>query len=510
MSNETVKSADDGAPPAGGAGPAAVRRPGLVLALILTVQTMLILDTSVVNIALPKVQDSLGFTPTGLSWVLNAYLLAFGGLLLLGGRAGDLLGHRKGLIVGVTVFTAASLLGGLATSSEWLLAARAVQGVGAAFAAPTVLALITTHFTEEAARAKAFGAYAAVSGSGAALGLVAGGVLTDWLSWRWVLFINVPIGVALVVLAPLFINDTPRSSGRFDLVGALTSTVGMTALVYGFIRAADQGWGDGLTLGSFALALALLAAFLLIELNARQPIIPLRLFADRNRALGYLTLLFIMAAGNAMFFFLTQFLQSVRGYTPLAAGLAFVPLASLIVVVSGVAAKFLPRFGPRVLTGVGGAAISGGLVWFARLDPESGYAGALLGPMLVCGVGMGVLLVGITTILLSGVRPEDTGAASGLLNVMQQIGGALGLAILVTVFGSASRDAATHVPAGLTGSGPADYVLTEGVTTAFTWGAVFAAITIVLTLFMRRIASPEPQEQATPDASSAAAEGALI
>ena len=254
MSNEIQAPAGGEATPAAGAGRLRVRRPGPVLALILTVQTMLILDTSVVNIALPKIQDSLGFTPTGLSWVLNAYLLAFGGLLLLGGRAGDLLGHRKGLVVGVGVFTAASLLGGLATSSQWLLAARTLQGVGAAFAAPTVLALITTHFTDEAARAKAFGAYAAVSGSGAALGLVAGGILTDWLSWRWVLFINVPVGLAVIVLAPLLVNDTPRSSGRFDLLGALTSTVGTTALVYGFIRAADQGWGDGPTLGSFALA----------------------------------------------------------------------------------------------------------------------------------------------------------------------------------------------------------------------------------------------------------------
>ncbi|MFD8211864.1 MFS transporter [Streptomyces sp. NPDC059695] len=498
MSEKTVTSAAGQSPPTA---EAAGRRNGMVLLIVLTLQTMLILDVNVVNIALPDLKVALDFTPTGLSWVLSSYLLTFGGLLLLGGRAGDVLGHRRGLLVGVTIFTAASLLGGLSNSAAMLLVARALQGVGAAFAAPTVLALIATHFTDEKARAKALGMYAAVSGSGAAIGLIGGGLLTDWLSWRWVLFINVPIGIVLLIAAPMFIHETERKPARFDLAGALTSTLGMTALVYGFIRAADSGWSDALTLASFAAAIVLLVVFVFVENNAKQPITPLRLFADRNRATGYLSLLFVMAAGNSMFFFLTQFLQEVRGFTPIQAGLAFVPLAVLILATSSIAAKILPKAGPRVLTAVGAAAISVGLIWFAQLTPEATFVSAMLGPMLVAGLGMGTLLVGVTTILMSGIAPEETGAASGLLNVMQQIGGALGLAIMVTVFGAASRGAADEVPAGLDAKGAADFVLTEGVTTAFAWGAGFTALTILLTLIMRSVPMGGGAEQGADDAS---------
>ncbi|MFD0371696.1 MFS transporter [Streptomyces sp. NPDC059071] len=496
MSEETVTRPAVQSPPTARA---AGRRNGLVLLAVLTLQTMLVLDVNVVNIALPDLKAALDFTPTGLSWVLSSYLLPFGGLLLLGGRAGDVLGHRRGLLVGVTVFTAASLLGGLSGSAATLLAARALQGVGAALAAPSVLALIATHFTDEKARAKALGMYSAVSGSGAAIGLVGGGLLTDWLSWRWVLFINVPVGAALLIAAPALLHETERKPARFDLGGAFTSTVGMTALVYGFIRAAESGWGDVLTLASFAAAVVLLAVFVLIETHARQPITPLRLFADRNRATGYLALLFVMAAGNSMFFFLTQFLQEVRGFTPIQAGLAFVPLALLILASSGVAARILPKAGPRVLTSVGAAAISVGLLWFARITPEAPFVPALLGPMLVAGLGMGTLLVGVTTVLMAGVAPEETGAASGLLNVMQQIGGALGLAVMVTVFGAAGRSAADGAPAGLDAKGTADYVLTEGVTTAFAWGAGFTALTILLTFVMRSVPTGGGAQQRAED-----------
>ncbi|MEU3078767.1 MFS transporter [Streptomyces laurentii] len=488
MSEETVPRTAfrHDTPTAPGPAKAASRRGNrMVLALVLTLQTMLILDVNVVNIALPDLKAALGFSATGASWVLSSYLLAFGGLLLLGGRAGDVLGHRRGLMTGVAVFTAASLLGGLAGSAATLLAARALQGVGAALAAPTVLALIATHFPDEKARARALGLYAAVSGSGAAIGLVGGGLLTDWLSWRWVLFVNVPIGIALLIAAPVFLHETTRKPARFDLGGALTSTAGMSALVYGFIRAAESGWADPLTLTSFALAAVLLAVFVVVESRAEQPITPLRLLADRNRATGYLALLFVMAAGNAMFFFLTQFLQEVLGFTPIQAGLAFVPLALLILGASSVAARMLPRTGPRLLTAAGAAAISAGLVWFTRLTPEADYLSALLGPLLVAGLGMGTLLVGVTTVLMSGIAPKETGAASGLLNVMQQTGGALGLALMVTVFGAAARDAAEEVPAGLGTKAAADFVLTEGVTTAFAWGAGFTALTVLLTLLMR-------------------------
>ncbi|WP_433211053.1 MFS transporter [Microtetraspora malaysiensis] len=451
------------------------RHPGLMLTIVLICQTMFILDTNVVNIALPDIQRDLGFSPTGLSWVLNAYTLAFGGLLLLGGRVGDILGQRRALVAGVVVFTAASLAGGLATSAGMLLAARAAQGIGAAVAAPTVLALITVGFPEPARRARALGAYAAVAGSGAAIGLIAGGMLTDWISWRWVLFINVPIGIVLLILAPLFIAETDRHPGRFDLAGSLTSTLGMTALVYGFIRAAEEGFGGAVTLGALGAAVVLLVLFVTIESRARQPIVPLRLFTDRIRATGYLVLLFVLAAGNGMFFFLTQFLQQVRGYSPLQAGFAFVPLAVLILVSSGVAARLLPRLGTTTLIATGSAAISAALLWMAQLTPQAGYATALLGPMVIAGLGMGVLLVGVTTVLSSGISAEHAGAASGLLNVMQQIGGALGLAILVTVYGAAAHAS----------RGTAHEVLTEGVTTAFTVGAAFTAFTILLALSMK-------------------------
>ncbi|WP_344584621.1 MFS transporter [Nonomuraea roseoviolacea] len=446
-----------------------------MLAIVLMCQTMFILDTNVVNIALPDIKQDLGFSATGLSWVLNAYMLAFGGLLLLGGRVGDILGQRRALVAGVVVFTAASLAGGLATSAALLLAARAVQGIGAAVAAPTVLALITVGFPEPARRARALGAYAAVSGSGAAIGLIAGGVLTDWISWRWVLFVNVPIGVVLLIMAPLFIAETERHAGHFDLAGSLTSTLGMTALVYGFLHAAEEGFGDALTLGALLLALVLLGLFVAVESRARQPIVPLRLFADRRRVSGYLILLFVLAAGNGMFFFLTQFLQQVRGYSPLQAGFAFVPLAVLILISSGAAARLLPRLGTTTLIAAGAAAISVALLWMARLTPQATYATSLLGPMLIAGLGMGVLLVGVTTVLSSGVSAEHAGAASGLLNVMQQIGGALGLAILVTVYGTAAQGVRRT----------AHEALTEGVTTAFTVGAAFTACAILLALTMR-------------------------
>ncbi|RJL35284.1 MFS transporter [Bailinhaonella thermotolerans] len=504
MTEQSTHTAGAGSGPAGpGAAARRQRRPGLVLAIVLICQTMFILDTNVVNIALPDIQRDLGFSAAGLSWVLNAYMLAFGGLLLLGGRVGDIAGQRRALIAGVVVFTAASLAGGLATSPGMLLAARAGQGIGAAVAAPTVLALITVGFPDPARRARALGAYAAVSGSGAAIGLIAGGVLTDWISWRWVLFINVPIGVVLLVLAPLFITETDRQPGRFDLAGSLTSTLGMTALVYGFIRAAEQGFGDMITLGALGLAVVLLALFVAVESRARQPIVPLRLFADRGRAGGYVVLLFVLAAGNGMFFFLTQFLQRARDYSPLQAGFAFVPLALVILVSSGVAARLLPRWGARTLIAAGAAAISLALLWMTRLTPQADYVTALLGPMMIAGLGMGAVLVGATTAVSSGIRAGDAGAASGLLNAVQQIGGALGLAILVTVFGAATRAS----------GGPDRQVLTDGVTAAFTVAAVFTAGAILLALIMKNRPAPAagpaptaPTAPAAPAAGSAAEE----
>src|SRR3954454_15114466 len=291
-----------------------LQRTGVALAVIVTCQLMLILDGTVVNIALPKIQQDLHFSATGLSWVISAYTLTFGGLLLLGGRAGDILGRRRVFVAGIGLFTLASLLGGLAPSAGLLLAARALQGLGAAIAAPSTLALIVTTFAHGPERNRAIGIYSTIAPIGGALGLILGGVFTSLASWRWGLFINVPIGIAVLVLAPLTIRESERHPGRFDLAGALTSTVGMTALVYGFIRASTSGWGDAVTLGSSPAAIVLLGLFLAIEARAEQPIMPLHLFADRTRVSAYLSMFLVVATMFSMFFFLTQFQQNVLGF----------------------------------------------------------------------------------------------------------------------------------------------------------------------------------------------------
>ncbi len=331
-------------------GPDAPRRGyghrGIALIILLCAQLMVILDATVVNIALPEIERGLNFSATSLSWVMNGYTLTFGGLLLLGGRAGDILGRRRMFLAGVSVFTLASLAGGLATSAGLLLAARALQGVGGALASPAVLALIVGSFPEGRERTRALAIYTGVITGGASLGLVLGGVITEWLSWRWVLFINVPIGLIALAAAPRFVTETPRQPGRFDVVGALTSTLGMASLVYAFIRAAASGWGDGLAAAAFVLAVVLLAAFLLTETRARQPITPLRLFADASRSGSYVARLLLVAGMMGMFFFLTQFLQDILGFSPLRAGIAFLPMTIMVFGVSRAAPQLMARAGP--------------------------------------------------------------------------------------------------------------------------------------------------------------------
>jgi EmrB/QacA subfamily drug resistance transporter len=373
-------------------------------------QLMVVLDATIVNIALPHIQGALHFSTTGLSWVLNAYTLTFGGLLLLGGRAGDVLGRRRVFITGILLFSLASLLGGLATSSTWLLAARALQGVGGAIASPTALALITTNFPEGPQRNRAFGVYAAVSGSGAAVGLLAGGMLTEWLSWRWVLFVNVPIGILLALAAPLYIAESERRAARYDVAGALTSTAGMVALVYGFIRAAQEGWSDSVTIAAFVAAAVLLGVFLAVESRTSQPITPLHMFRNRNRSGSYGIMLGVAASLFGMFFFLTLFVQEVLGYSPLKAGLAFLPVSGVIIVAAQVVARLVPRVGPRRLMIAGALLASVGLAWLSRITVSSGYVDGLLGPMLVFGLGLGFLFVPLTLTAVAGVRREESGA----------------------------------------------------------------------------------------------------
>ena len=484
-----------------GQGPAMEgRHPGIALAIIASAQLMIVLDATIVNIALPQIQRALGFSDTGLSWVLNAYTLTFGGLLLLGGRAGDILGRRRMFIVGILIFVLASLLGGFAQSEAWLLAARALQGVGGAIASPTALSLISTNFQEGPERNRAFGVFAAVSGAGAAIGLIAGGMLTEWLSWRWTLFVNVPIGLAIVFLVPRYIRESDRIHGRFDVAGAVTSTVGMVALVYGFIRAADKGWSEGGTLTSFALAVVLLVAFVFIERRSPQPITPLHMFANRDRSASYVIMLLFAAAMFGMFFFLTIFVQNVLGYSPLRAGFAFLPITFAIALTAQLASVFLPRFGPKLLMIAGAALAAAGLILIARIHEGSTYVTGLLIPMLLFGLGMGFIFVPVTIVALSGVDSHESGAASGMLNATQQVGGSLGLAVLVTVFGTASRNEATaQVKAFLATARPdqiaefqrtrqlpepfASHVLAHGISSSFKLAALFAVVALVVTVF---------------------------
>ena len=484
--------------PAGGPGEPGRRTrlahasPTLVLALILTCQLMVVLDATIVNIALHDIKSALGFSSAGLSWVVTAYTLTFGGLLLLGARAGDILGRRRVFLAGIALFTLASLAGGFATNPAELLGARAVQGIGGALASPSALALLMTMFPEPKARTRAIGLYTAVSIGGAAVGLIAGGMLSEWASWRWVLFVNVPIGAVLLLLAQPTLTETPRQPGRFDLTGAITSTLGMAALVYGFVNAASDGWHDARTVGSFAAGAVLLAAFVLTELRAEAPITPLRLFADRNRASSYVARLFLVAGMMGMFFFLTQFLRGVLGYSDLVTGFAFLPLTLVVFASSQLSARYLvDRVGAHRLMIIGITFSTTGMLWLTQLGEHSGYV-SIVGPLMVFGMGNGLAFVPLTTTALDGVDPRDAGAASGLVNVMQQVGGALGLAVLVTVFGSASTTAAHDLPAGLTPAEAARHVFVTAADKAFWAATIFLVGTLLLVAFAIRGKRPSP------------------
>jgi len=449
---------------------------------MLSAQLMIILDMTVVNIALPHIQASLNFSATSLSWVLNGYTLTSGGLLLLGGRAGDILGRRRMFMAGISLFTLASLAGGLATTPGVLLAARALQGVGGAFAAPAVLALIVTSFPEGRERTRALGIYMGVITGGSSLGLVLGGVITEWLSWRWVLFINVSIGLAVVAVAPRFVAETPRLPGRFDLAGALTATAGVTALVYGFIRAAAEGWTDHLTLAAFGVAAALLALFVITETRARQPITPLRLFADVSRAGSFIARLLLIAGMFGVFFFLTQFLQKIMGFSPLRAGVAFLPMTVALFAVSRVAPRLMPLLGakPLMITGMVPAIAS--MAWLSRVSPETGYWSGVFGPMLLIGLGLGLVFVPLTTASLAGVPAADSGAASGLVNMLQLVGGALGLGVLVAVYGTASGHAVSP------------HAVTHGIGAAFGFAALLnlCSLLVIIAMIRTRRLTPAP------------------
>ena len=418
------------------------RRLGLALAVIATAQLMVVLDATIVNVALPHIQAALGFSGTNLEWVVNAYALAFGGLLLLGGRSGDLLGRRRVFIFGILLFTLASLLGGLATDQAWLLGARVLQGVGGAFAAPTALSLIAVTFPEGPPRNRAMGVYAAMSVAGGAVGLIAGGLLVQYLDWRWVFFVNVPIGLVLAFLAPRVLGESERRRGAFDLPGAITGSLGLASLVYGLSSAATSPngvshWGDTKVIVSLVAAVVLLVAFGFIEVRSRHALVPMRVLRSRDRTGFYLIMLCVGTALFGMFFFLTLFVQGVWGYSALKTGLAYLPMIATVMVASAIASQLVNRIGARPLLLAGSTILTGGMFWLSRITEHSHYASGLLGPMMVTALGMGLLFVPVSLVALAGVGNNDAGVASSLLNTGQQVGGSIGLAILGTVAWSA-------------------------------------------------------------------------
>jgi EmrB/QacA subfamily drug resistance transporter len=442
-----------------------------LLMIVLVSYLMIVLDISIVITALPKIQQSFAFSPVGLSWVQNAYTLAFGGLLLLGARAGDVLGRRRMFVVGLSLFTASSLAIGLAPTAAGLIVARAVQGVSAAMLAPSTLALLSTNFHEGPERTRALSLYAATAGIGASLGLVLGGLIAGWISWRVGFFINVPIGITLLFSARRVLVETQRHHGRFDIAGALSSTIGMFTLVYGIIHSASAGWNDRVTVTCIAVAIVLLVLFILIESRAQQPILPLRLFASRQRSGAYAARALYLGAMMSFWFFTTQYLQRVLGFTPLEAGAAFLPTTVVNFAAALTVPRLTRRFGNgRVLAGALTLTLLG-MAWLGQVSAATLYLTGVALPMMLIGAGQGVALGPFTIAGVSGVAPEDAGAASGLVNVAHQIGGTLGLSILVVVFATVGADSLGVREA-----------LSQRIASAYAGGTVMLALALLLVL----------------------------
>jgi EmrB/QacA subfamily drug resistance transporter len=457
------------------------RAKNLALALLAMTQFVVVIDASIVNIALPSIGRALHFSQADLSWVVNAYTLTFGGFLLLGGRLADLMGRRRMFMLGLVVFSLASLLGGLAQSEPWLIAARAVQGLGAAIVSPAALSIITTTFAEGAERNRALGVWGAVAGAGGAAGVLLGGVLTSGLSWRWVLFVNVPIGVICAVLAPRVLQESraETESRSFDIPGAVTVTAGLALLVYALVDAVNAGWGSSETLLEIAGALVLLAAFLAIELRSRAPLMPFSIFRLRTLRGADTVALLIGMSLFSMFFFVSLYMQQVLHYSALKAGLSYLPLAVGIILSAGAASFGVTRFGFKPILLAGLLFVAAGLFWFSRVPATGGtFAANVLGPSLLAAIGLGLSFVPVTIAAVTGTRPHEAGLASGLVNTAQQVGGALGLAILATVANSRTKDL---VHAGQHNAGIA---LTKGFERAFLVGSGFALVGALLTIVL--------------------------
>lgn len=462
----------------------------LALALLAMTQFVVVLDAAIVNVALPSIGTALDFNQDDLAWVVNAYTLTFGGFLLLGGRLADYLGRRRMFIYGLILFSVASLLGGLAQSDIWLIAARALQGLGAALVSPAALSIITNTFAEGAERNKALGVWGAVAGSGGAAGVLLGGVLTEYLGWEWVLFVNVPIGIAAAILAPRLLAESRDvvEDKSFDVAGAVSVTAGLSLLVYTLVDANQAGWGSAQTVILGALSLAILAAFVVIESRTRQPLMPFSFFRLRTPRAANLVSLMIAMSLFSMFFFISLYMQQVLGYSALKAGVSYLPLAVTIIITAGISQALVTRIGFKIVLVAGMLFVTGGLVWFAQVSPHGSFASDILGPSLLAAIGLGLAFVSVTIAAVAGTRPDQAGLASGLVNTSQQVGGALGLAILVAI--------ANATTSGLVSDGLRDraVALTEGFRDAFLVGAGFAFAGAIMAALL--ISSRDAREHA--------------
>ena len=471
---------------------APVTRKGLALLLLAAAQFVVVLDASIVNVALPSMGRDLEFSQEDLSWVVNAYTLAFGGFLLLGGRLADLLGRRRLFVAGLILFSLASLAGGLAQSPGWLVAARAVQGLGAAILSPAALSIVTTTFAEGAERNRALGVWGAVAGSGGAAGVLFGGLLTEYAGWEWVLFVNVPIGLAAAFASFRVLPESRMTGPRhFDTAGAVTITAGLTLLVYALVDTVDVGWGSTQTITLIAVALALIAGFVAIELRSKSPLVSFGIFRNRTLTGANVVGLLVAMALFSMFFFVSLYMQQVLGYDALKAGLAYLPLALGIIVSAGVASQLVTRVGfkPTLIAGL--LLTAGGLIWFSQVSPDGEYLTDILPASLLAAAGLGFAFVPMTIAAVSGVSGREAGLASGLINTSQQVGGALGLAVLATIANSRTEDVMAQA-----GGDPQALptALTEGFQNAFAVGAGFAIVGALLAMVL--ISSKDSREHA--------------
>jgi EmrB/QacA subfamily drug resistance transporter len=454
----------------------------IALILLCVAQFVVVLDASIVNVALPSIGKGLHFSDQNLPWVVNAYVIAFGGFLMLGGRAADLLGRRRVFMAGLLVVAVASLAAGFAANQGQLIAARAAQGLGAAIISPAALSIVTNLFRDGAERNKALGAWGAVAGSAGAAGVLLGGVLTDGLGWEWVLWVNVPVALVALVLTPGLIPESRSESAtrHFDAAGAVRFTAGLSLLAYALLDASSAGWGSAKIISLLAASVALIGAFIVVELRSHAPLVPFRIFRLRTLTGANVVGILLGASLFSMFYFISLYMQQVLGYSPIHAGLSYLPLAVTIIIAAGLGGQLVTRFGFKPILAAGLAFVAVGLVWFSQVSVGGGFLTDILGPSVLAAIGLGFGFVTSTIAAVSGVKPQEQGLASGLINTSQQIGGALGLAVLSTIATTRTHD--------VMASGGSSFVkaLTDGFQSAFLGGAVIAGLGVLATLVLIR------------------------